>query len=82
MTTGVFPYNVGIVGDDMLSENKVFASSFQKKGFDAFGCTVPQSLVLHCKEFIKNNEEWDRTLMAEICWETVNMIAHDKGDNV
>ena len=26
MTTGVFPYNVGIVGDDMLSENKVFAS--------------------------------------------------------
>ena len=54
----------------------------QKKVFDAFGCTVPQSLVLHCKEFIKNNAEWDRTLMAEICWETVNMIAHDRGDSV
>ena len=25
MTAGVFPYGVGIVGDDILSENKVFA---------------------------------------------------------
>ena len=50
----------------------------QKKGFDAFGCTIPQSLVLHCKEFIKNNKEWDRSL----CWENVNMIAYDRGDSV
>ena len=26
MTTGVFPYDVGNVGGDILSENKVFAS--------------------------------------------------------
>ena len=26
MTTGVFSYKVGIVGDDISSENKIFAS--------------------------------------------------------
>ena len=54
----------------------------QKRGFDAFRCSIPQSIVLHCKEFIKNNKEWDRSLMAEMCWKTVNMIVYGRGDSV
>ena len=38
--------------------------------------------MLHCKEFIKNNKEWDRSLIADIFWETVNLIAYDRGDSV